>query len=157
MAKIPLTEKDIDNILKSPKVIKENVQWHLDPNHAWAKCELKVENKLKVDLRLYLNWNIEVLSLFSFSLILSRAYRISGLDYKGSHKNTHTDNNIWQGESHIHIWTEKCRNTWAFTPENISNGKIEDIFKLFCEKYNIDFKGRFYSLPSIQEPLFKEI
>ena len=157
MAKISLTQIEVDNILKLHKIIKDNVQWYLDPNYSWAKCELKVESKLKLDLKLYLNWNTEVLSLFSFSFILSHAYRIAGLDFKGSHKNTHMDNNSWKGESHIHIWTEKCRDTWAFTPEDINNGNIEEIFRIFCNKYNIEFKGKFYSLPPIQESLFKEI
>ncbi len=50
MARVPLTDAEVAKILQAPKIVEENVQWHLDPNPSWAKCELAVENKLKASL-----------------------------------------------------------------------------------------------------------
>lgn len=154
MARIPLTDAEVQKILQIPKVVNEDVVWHLTPNQSWAKCELNVENKLKTNLKLYLNWNCDEPSLFSFSLIQNNAYRIAGLDFNGSHKNQHTDDKVWKGETHKHRWTEKCRDSWAYTPENITNKDIREVFKIFCKECNIEFKGKFSLLPSRQMQLF---
>jgi len=148
MARIPLTDAEVEKILQTPKLIQEDVQWYLDANQSWAKCELNVENQLKLNLRLYLNWNTEEQSMFSFSLILSNAYRIAGLDFNGSHKNRHTDNSAWRGETHKHKWTERCRDSWAYTPEDTMDGSIENVLNAFCKECHIEFKGKFTTLPS---------
>ena len=157
MAQVPLANLEVNKILQAPKVVKEDIRWRTDPSQAWAKCELGVKNKLKANLKLYLNWNTEEQSLFSFSLVLNNAYRIAGIDFNGSHRNRHTDNNLWITKTHKHKWTEECRNSWAYTPEDITGKKAEDVFQTFCRECNIDFQGRFFGLPPRQELLFKEM
>jgi len=156
VAQVPLTSFEINKILQTPKVVKEDVRWSIDLSQAWAKCELDVKNKLKVNLKLYLNWNTEEQSLFSFSLVLNNAYRIAGIDFNGSHRNRHTDDNFWTGKTHKHKWTEKCRDSWAYTPEEITSKRAEDVFKAFCRECNIDFQGKFLEIPP-KQLLFKEM
>jgi len=157
MAQVPLTNFEVNKIIQAPKVVKEDVRWSIGMHQTWVKCELDVKNKLKANLKLYLNWNNEERSFFSFSLVLNNAYRIAGIDFNGSHKNRHTDNNLWLGKTHKHRWTEKCRGSWAYTPEDITTKKAEDVFKAFCRECNIDFQGRFFEIPPKQELLFKEM
>lgn len=157
MARAPLTDLEVEQVLQAPKIINEDVQWRLDPYQCWAKCELNVENELKANLRLYMNWNLEEPSLFSSSLVLNNAFRIAGIDFNGSHRNRHADNNLWRGETHKHKWTEKCRDSWAYTPEDIFRKEIQEVFKIFCKECNIKFKGKFLSLPPKQERLFREM
>src|SRR5205823_2862628 len=109
-----------------------------------------VENSLKANLKLCLNWNTEEPSLFSFSLILSNAYRIRGLDFNGSHKNRHTDATRWLAETHKHKWTDLCRDSFAYTPRDITAEHIEEVFRQFCAECNIEFTGRFASAPPRQ-------
>lgn len=154
MAIVPVTEEEIRRILDAPKIIREDMRWNIDESRTWAKCEMKVENKLKVKLDLFLNWNTEFKSKFSIVLLLSNAYRVVGLDYNGSHINRHTDFNIWKAETHIHKWTEKCRDTWAYSPQNLETENIKEAFLDFCNTFNIEFMGIFFDLPPHQQQLF---
>src|SRR2546428_6862236 len=151
MARIALTEQEVDRILQARKLIKEDVQWHkADQGESWLKCELNVENSLKVNLKLFLNWNTEESTLFSFSLILSNAYRIRGLDFNGSHKNRHTDTTRWLFQTHKHKWTDSCRDSFAYTPQDITADLIQEVFKQFCTECNIEYEGRFSAAPPRQ-------
>lgn len=154
MTRIALTEKEAQRILQATKIIRENVVWQLDNNASWAKCSLNVENKLRVNLKMYLNCNNEERSFFSFSLILSNAYCIKRLDVNGSHKNRHADKNLWQGETHKHEWTDICRDSYAYTPDDISGKDIEVIFRQFCNECKVDFQGEFGRVPPQQISLF---
>lgn len=151
MARIPLTEAEADRIVQAMKRIRQDMQWYkAHPNESWLKCELEVENDLHVNLKLNLNWNVEIPSLFSFSLILSNAYPIRRLDLNKSHKNRHTDNALWQAETHKHKWTDRCQDSFAYTPSDISGNRIEEVFTQFCTECNIEFSGRFQPLPPKQ-------
>ena len=151
MARIPLTEQEAERIVQDRKRVGEDVQWRkADEGESWLKCELNVENSLRANLKLYLNWNTEEPMLFSFSLILSNAYRIRGLDFNGSHKNRHTDRKRWQSETHKHKWTDACRDSFAYTPNDITAELIEEVFRQFCVECNIEFTGGFSSAPPKQ-------
>lgn len=151
MARIPLTEQEAERILQDRKRITEDVQWRkADEGEFWLKCELDVENSLKANLKLHLNWNVEEPSLFSFSLILSNAYRIRGLDFNGSHMNRHSDTTRWMAETHKHKWTDLCRDSFAYTPRDITADGIQEVFRQFCAECNIQFSGRFSSAPPRQ-------
>jgi len=153
MARIPLTEIEVNKILSSPKDIIENIDWI--PSGSWHKCELNVGNKLKVDLKLFINVNSRIPALYSLSLILSNCYRIAGLDVNGSHTNKHTDRNKWKNETHKHRWTDVCRDSWAYTATDIVTLSIEEAFSTFCKECNINFRGNFRTLPPKQMTLFE--
>ena len=150
MAKIGLTEAEVERIVLAPKSISKDVEWHFNQNESWAKCELNVENDLKVNLKAYINVNMEETSLQSFSLILSNAYCIRRLDVNGSHRNRHSDDNLWQITSHKHKWTDACRDSYAYTPDEVVGKKVDDNFRLFCKECNIQFKGVVKPLPPKQ-------
>lgn len=152
MARAPLTNSEVDRILKAEKAVGQDVRWEIDPDkRPWAKCELIVTSELGLNLKLYLNWNVEEPSIFSYSLVLNNAYRIAGLDFNGSHRNKHMDRDVWQVRTHKHRWTEKCRNSWAYTPKDIATGDPSEVFNLFCKECNISFSGSFFSLPPVQQ------
>lgn len=154
MARILLTENEVNRIISASKRIKEDVRWEYKQNEGYAKCQLTVENTLRVNLKMVANVNMEEPTIYSFSLILSNAYRIRGLDVSGSHKNKHTDHNEWRGITHKHRWSDRCREAFAYTPqENIAAGEIDKTFRLFCEECNIDFQGEVLTLPPKQLPM----
>jgi len=154
MAKAPLTDAEIEGLLQVPKKVQADVKWRIDSMQNWIKCELEVENEIKTNLKLNLNCNYEERSLFSFSLILNNAYRIAGLDYNGSHRNRHKDGNFWNSKTHKHRWTERCRDSWAYTPEDIISSDIKEVFVLFCKECNITHTGKFLPLPPNQKTIF---
>jgi len=150
MARIALTEREVEIIVAAPKTISKNVEWHSDQNESWLRCELPVESSLKVNLKVYINVNAEDLSLHSFSLLLNNYYRIRGLDVNGSHRNTHIDSNRWQARTHKHRWTDVCRQSFAYTPNETFRNEITENFRLFCEECNIDFRAEIKPLPPKQ-------
>jgi hypothetical protein len=151
MARILLTEQQADSIVRAQKSINQNVEWAYSPYEGYAKCQLTVANTLGMNLKVYGNVNMEELTIFSFSLILSNAYRIRGLDVSGSHKNKHTDSNEWRGKTHKHKWSDRCREAFAYAPgETIPSDDIAQAFKAFCDECNIDFVGEVRSLPPKQ-------
>jgi hypothetical protein len=151
MAKILLTEQQADHIITARKSINTDVEWGYRVNEGYAKCQLTVSNTLGMNLKVYANVNMEEQTIFSFSLILSNAYRIRGLDVSGSHKNKHTDSNEWRGETHKHKWSDRCRESFAYTPKEIvPSGDIAQGFRIFCEECNIDFGGEVRPLPPKQ-------
>jgi len=153
MARISLTEMQVNNILKSPKDITEDINWIT--LGSWHKCELNVRNRLKVDLKLFINVNSKIPSLYSLSLILNNRYRIVGLDVNGSHTNKHTDTNKWKNKTHKHRWTDVCHESWAYTPTDVKTSTLKEAFNSFCKECNIDFKGEFRTLPGRQMTLFE--
>lgn len=153
MARILLTESEVDKIRNSPKDIIEDINWV--PVGSYYKCELNVRNELKVDLKLFINVNSKVPALYSFSLILNNCYRIAGLDVNESHSNKHTDRAKWKNETHKHRWTDTCRDSWAYTPPDIVISSLEDAFLAFCKECNIEFRGNFRALPPRQTGLFE--
>ncbi len=154
MARIALTMHVADSIIRDSKRISETVRWsHTDEHSYWAKCEVMVENNQRLNLKMYINLNLEEQSLFSFSLILNNAFRIRGLDFNGSHGNKHTNSEKWQGETHKHIWTDQCRDSHAYTPTDITTDAIKDVFLQFCEECNIVFSGDFQPPPCRQTTL----
>jgi Pyruvate/2-oxoacid:ferredoxin oxidoreductase delta subunit len=153
MAKMLLTEQQADRIITARKSINTDVEWGYRVNEGYAKCQLTVSNPLgmNLNLKVYGNVNMEEPTIFSFSLILSNAYRIRGLDTSGSHKNKHTDSNEWRGKTHKHKWSDRCREAFAYTPEEtIPSDDITQGFKAFCKECNIDFAGEVRPLPPKQ-------
>lgn len=151
MARILLTEQEVQRIIVANKRINGDVEWQYRPNEGYAKCQLPVVNTLAVNLKMVANVNMEEQIIYSFSLILSNAYRIRGLDVSGSHKNKHTNNSEWRGTTHKHRWSDSCRESFAYTPEeNILPQNIENAFRTFCKECNIDFEGRVKTLPPKQ-------
>lgn len=155
MAKIPLNEAEVAKIMQVTKTITQDIYWEKNPNESWYKSEVEVKNKLRLNLKIHLNANSKYYDLYSFTLILNNAFRIAGLDVNGSHKNKHTDSNDWKGETHKHKWTDRCRDGWAYTPEDIQGKSIEIAFISFCRECEIDFKGKFNTLPPRQTSLLR--
>jgi len=149
--RIALTEYDAEAIIRDSKRVTDNIRWiQTDQHSTWVKCELDVENGKRLNLKLYVNLSLEVPSLFSFSLILNNAFRLRGLDFNGSHGNKHTNDTKWQGQTHKHTWTDRCRDSHAYTPGDITANAIEDVFRQFCAECNIEFAGDFQQPPGIQ-------
>ncbi|OGN97595.1 MAG: hypothetical protein A2Z77_04325 [Chloroflexi bacterium RBG_13_51_36] len=151
MARILLTEQQAGRIISAQKNINTNVDWDYRANEGYAKCQLIVSNTLGVNLKVYGNVNMEEPTTFSFSLVLSNAYRIRGLDVSGSHRNKHTDDNEWRGETHKHKWSDRCRDAFAYTPkETVPSDDIAQAFEVFCKECNIGFAGQVRPLPPKQ-------
>src|SRR4030043_1133670 len=156
MAKLPLKNELVEKILNSNKIIREDIKMIIDSNRlCYAKSEKHIINELKLNLKLYVNWNMEA-EKFSFTLILNNNFRIASLDFNKSHGNRHTDGNEWKEKNsvHIHRRTEVCRDTWAYAPERLIGNKIEDNFEMFCKEFNISFEGRFIRPENVQKSLF---
>lgn len=151
MARILLTEQEVERIIGANKRIHGDMEWQYRENEGYAKCQLSVANTLGVNLKMVANVNMEESSIYSFSLILSNAYRIRGLDVSGSHRNKHTNNSEWRGTTHKHRWSDRCRESFAYTPkESILPQNIEKAFRTFCQECNIDFEGTVRTLPPKQ-------
>lgn len=155
MARIPLNEVEVTRIMQASKSIIQDIYWEKNPNESWFKSEVEVKNKLRLNLKMHLNVNSKYYDLYSFTLILNNAFRIAGIDLNGSHKNKHTDSNGWKGETHKHKWTDRCRDGWAYTPDDIEETSMETAFISFCKECAIDFKGKFNNLPPRQTSLVR--
>jgi hypothetical protein len=150
MPRIPLTEIEADRIIAAQKSIRDDLTWTSNPNEAWWKSEIRVTNDLGVDLRVYANVNMKEPTRFSYSLSLSRNFRILGLDVNGAHVNKHTNREEWLPGTHMQRWTDQCRNRFAYTPEEEISQDIEEAFHQFCTECNIDFQGQVRPLPARQ-------
>lgn len=150
MPRIPLTEREANRLIAASKSIRDDLAWANNPNESWAKSEMRVVNDLGVDLRVYANVNLKEPSRFSFSLILSRNFRILGLDVDGGHVNKHTNREEWRPGTHKQRWTDRCRDRFAFTPEEEISKDIEVAFGQFCGECNIHFQGQVRPLPARQ-------
>jgi hypothetical protein len=153
MARVALTEDQVSRILGAPKVIKEDLRWTSKDHPEWVGCELNVENQLKVTLHIYANANLVDRSKYSFTLVMSRNYPIARLDAGGSHQNRHTDDGRWFGEAHKHRWTDRCRDSFAYTPTDIDTGTLESAFGSFCREIGVEFQGQVEPLPPSQTAL----
>ncbi len=147
---LPITETEVEKILKTSKVVNQNVKWKTGANKSWFSCNLNVENDLNFKLTLILNINIELTSKFSFSLLLNHIYRIRGLDVNGSHENKCTDGKKFKFQTHKHSWSDKCGTAHAYKPSDITGTTHEEVFQQFCKECNINFTGKFLPLPSEQ-------
>ena len=148
----PLSEAQSDIIIAAEKAISGRIDWVYNPYHNqdWAKFEVTVENDLGLNLRLYGNARLLQPAKSSFSLILNGAFRVFSLDVNGSHTNKHTNKNEWKNETHKQRWTDVCRNSDAFTPEEDIPEEPNAAFEEFCKECNIAFTGRISVLPNFQ-------
>ena len=133
MAVQPLTEDEVTQILAAPKFIRGDLTWRYDPNEGWAKGEIDVANKLKVDLKVYASANLRIPGRFSFNLTVSRAFSIRRLDTQKSHRNRHTDDRLMAG-THWHIWTNRCRDRWATDLPFPLSDSVDYAFESFARK-----------------------
>lgn len=150
MLEAPITEHEIDQILRAPIKILDNVIWQKKQNNIWFESILKVihpQRGIRLEMRLSVN-DLDR-NKYSFSLLWD-IHRIRGLDLGGSHKNNHTDNNRWNQELHKHKWTDTCRGSWAYTPQNFPIQTIEESFKEFCRESGISFNGKWSNPPHSQ-------
>lgn len=150
MPRTPLTENEAGRLIAARKSVREDLAWAYNPNEGWAKAEMRVANDLGVDLRVYATVNMKESTKFSFSLILSRNFRILGLDVNGAHVNKHTDRQEWRPGTHKQRWTDRCRDRFAYTPEEEISQDIEEAFRQFCAECNIHFQGQVRPLPPRQ-------
>ncbi|MCH8853652.1 MAG: hypothetical protein IID41_13515 [Planctomycetes bacterium] len=150
MASTPLTEQDAEELVAAVKSITQDLTWKHSQNEAWARSEMPVENDLGMDLRMFATANLKEPSLFTFSLVVSRAFRIRGLCVNRGHINKHTDRNEWRPGTHAHRWTDKCRDRFAYTPTIEISTNIPAAFDEFCQECNIEFTGQVRPLPSRQ-------
>jgi hypothetical protein len=91
MARVAVTEQEVDRILQASKTVTEDVAWQPKAHHYWVGCELTVQSQLRLTLHVYVNANLIDRSKYSFALILSRNYRIASFESGSSHANRHTD------------------------------------------------------------------
>jgi hypothetical protein len=150
MPLILLTELEVDRIITAPKSIRGNLVWTYNQREGWAKSELRIANDLAVDLRVYANVNMKEPSLFTFALSVSRAFRIRGLCVNRGHENKHTNREAWRPGTHMHRWTDRCRDRFAYTPKEEISEDLEEAFREFCTECNIDFQGQVQPLPAWQ-------
>ena len=150
MPRIPLTESEANRLITAPKSIRDDLAWTNNPNEGWAKSEMRVANDMGADLRVYANVNMKEPTRFSFSLILSRNFRILGLDVNGGHVNKHTNREEWRPGTHMQRWTDRCRDRFAYTPEEEISEDLGEAFVQFCSECNIDFQGQVRPLPARQ-------
>jgi hypothetical protein len=153
VARIAITDQEVSRILADQKTVREDVKWQPKGHYHWVGCELPVENNLRVTLRLHLSANLVDRSKYSFSLVASRAYRIVSFDAGSSHINRHTNDQKWRSEHHKHLWTEICRDSYAYTPSDIDTRNLEQAFRSFCREISVSFQGSIEPLPSLQDKL----
>lgn len=158
MAEAPITEHELDQILSQAMEIVDDVIWQRKQNDSWFESTLKVNHPQRgISLEMRLSVNELDRGKYAFSLLLWGAHRIRGLDVAGSHKNNHTDNNRWNQELHKHRWTDICRGSWAYTPDEIPAQSMEEAFRAFCNECGIVFNGRWMELPPQQMTLLDEV
>jgi hypothetical protein len=153
MPRISLTEIEADRIIASPKSIRGDLAWAYNLDEGWAKSEIRVVNDMGVDLRMYANVNMKEQSLFTFALSVSRAFRIRGLCANRGHENKHTNREAWRPGTHKHRWTDRCRDRFAYEPEEEISEDLEEAFRQCCTECNIDFQGQVRPLPARQPRL----
>lgn len=77
MAEAPITEHEIDKILRHPMEIVDDVVWQRKQNNSWFEAILKVKHPqrgISLDMRLSLNELDR--GKYSFSLLLWGSHRI---------------------------------------------------------------------------------
>jgi hypothetical protein len=153
MARVAVTEQEVDRILQAPKIVTADVEWQPKAHRHWVGCELTVESQLKLTLHIYANANLKDRSKYSFALILSRNYRIASFESGSSHANRHTNGEKWLGEDHKHRWTELCRDSFAYTPTDMETQSVDSAFRSFCNEIGVDFRGQVEQLPAVQTNL----
>ena len=151
MARFPITERECNSIIALPKAIRANITWIEKANKAWVTSKLPVECEFKGRLEVIITVNVEEPSIFSITLLLNGAYRIRGLDVRGSHYNKCSDHQRWHCQTHKHPWTESCPGGHAYTPTDITGTTIQEMFPQFCRECNVDFRGQFRPAPTQAE------
>lgn len=150
MNSLPLTEEEVDRVIAAEKSIDDDLNWRYDQEAGgFAKCELRVANALNMDLRVHVTVNLRDPSRFSFNLSVSRAFAIRRLCANRVHRNKHTDTRRL-ATTHVHHWTNKCRDRWARDPESEVPEDIRMAFEQFCKECNIAFAGKVSGLPALQ-------
>ncbi len=162
MAAPPIRESDVEALLCLPKEARGNVHWVLKPNKSnfWT-CVLDVhmvgaEPTAPRQLKLCLNVNRDIPQLFTYSLILNSVFNIRRICVLGSHRNTHTDDHRFTAQTHIHKWTDLCKDTYAFAAVPDPTLEHLAVFKYFCERCSIAFLGQWNQIP-VETRTFSEM
>lgn len=102
-------------------------------------------------MRLYATVNLKEPSRITFALVAKRNFRIRGLCINRSHENKHTNDEKWLPGTHMHHWTDKCRDRFAYTPDWPISTNIEQSFIMFCNECGISFSGKVMATPVLQQ------
>ncbi len=146
-----ITEAEADQISAAPKSIDGDLKWEYDPSTGpFAKAVIPVRHDFAVELRVHATVNLKEPSRITFALVASRNFRIRGLCINRSHGNKHTNNEKWRPGTHMHRWTNKCRDRFAHTPHQHISMDVERAFIVFCKECDISFTGKVMALPVLQ-------
>lgn len=150
MAGPPVTEAQVAALLAVALAIDQPVEWRGKRNDVWVEASLRVRHpERRVGLEVRITANLLAREKFSIVLLLSGEHRIRAVDFGSSHANYHTDGNRWVHETHEHVWTDICRDSWARSAIDFP-ALLEDAFRAFCAGSGINFTGRWQDLPPIQ-------
>lgn len=118
---LPITEQDVNFIMKKQKRIVGNIAWIEKPNRDQIFefiVPLEMDN-FNEKLELIVNRN-EKISKFSFTIVYNGIARIKSLDIGKGHRNP-PDRKENVGRKHKHTWTNEWKDQWAYCPDDITD------------------------------------
>ncbi len=156
MTKILITQEESDNIMNEKKYINEEIKWMKKPQHGMiyeftVPIELGFNNKIR--LTLIVNRNTKIRK-FTFTILYNGTVRIKSLDIGKGHKNPPFRKEDQVGKTHKHTWTDQWRDTWAYKPDDITEGAdFHQLLQEFFLECNIKCLVEIPEIPSIKEEL----
>lgn len=153
---LPITEEEANRLIEEEKEITEEIKWRQKPQHGKIfefVVPLQLKNNDNARLTLVVNRNTRI-KKFSFTILYNGTTRIKSLDIGKGHKNPpfRRKNNI--GKKHKHTWTNRWKDTWAYVPDDITDGaNFDQVLQEFFVECNIKCNVEIPSLPSLQEEL----
>jgi hypothetical protein len=156
MALRSLRESDVDNLLaRGGLSITGHWHWSRGANRGYAKIEIPVAGH--PSLRLYVTANVEEPGKASFVLSLNNAFRVRGLCMHGSHRNKHTNDEVWIDRTHKHRWTDRCNDRFAYTLTDITATGYSELLSEFCHECGIGCTATLDPAPEVEEGLFDDL
>lgn len=146
------TESMLDEILRdNTKTIEGDISWVDDEDHSPAvefHAEISSTSGHPLIVRGSFNPFAKALT---FAIIHARCRRVYALDMGKDHPNP---DGISVGEKHKHKWTDRFKDRWAYSPDDITQPATSptEVWVQFCAEAGIVHKG-IMSEPNLRQSL----
>jgi len=144
--KAPVTEGEVEGMRGWVKAVMEPTVWTRKANDAWAEASWAVKHDHSgVNLRVVATVNVQEPTRLS-AVLLWNEVRVAAICSGRSHRNDHTDRNVFRGIAHEHVWTDLCNGSWCRAVDEVT-GSLADAIAYLCKTYGITFKSTWNDPP----------
>ena len=150
MALNKVSEGEVDAAIRSNTLsVTGRPSWSIVAHKSWYRIVLPVTcpESLRTELRIVVGVNAIDPSKFSITLFWHRTVRVRGLDFNGSHSNSHVNTEEWERRTHKHSWRDACESEFAYTPTDITGRTVQEVFPEFCTECGIACQAVLPELP----------